>query len=106
MEDIMKKFWFTMTLASLLCTACIMTAGPHGASIAIAPPLPVVVELDTPYYYHSGYNYYYTDNRWYYSQKKGGPWIDLPRDRYPKETKYRGKGPDRGKGWKHGHDRD
>ncbi len=102
----MKKLFFTILLASFLCAACIMTAGPHGTSVAIAPPLPVVVELDTPYYYHSGFNYYYTSDKWYYSKKKGGPWIDLPRDRYPRETKYRGKSYDKGKGWKHGHDRD
>ena len=106
MEDVMKKLWFTIMLASFLCAACIMTAGPHGARVAIAPPLPVVVELDSPYYVHSGFHYYYNNDRWYYSQKQGGPWTDLPRDRYPREVKYRGKSYDKGKGWKHGQDRD
>ena len=111
MEDKMKILWFILILAVFLCTACVMTAGPHGASIAIAPPLPFVVELDTPYYVHSGYHYYYDNDRWYYSQKQGGPWIDLPRDRYPKEIRHKGmryerdRGDERGrgddKGWKH-----
>jgi len=101
----MKKLWFTVLLSVLLCTACMLAAGPHGASIAIAPPLPLVVELGDPYYVHEGYHYYHNNDRWYYSQSQGGPWIDLPRDRYPKEVRYRGRGQDRGKGWNDGHDR-
>lgn len=96
----MKKLWFTMTLgmAVLLCTACVMTAGPRGSTVTIAPPLPVIVELLDPFYFFGGFHYYYRDNRWYYSQHKDGPWIDLPRDRYPKEVRQRGRG--------HGHDKD
>jgi hypothetical protein len=98
MEDLMKKILFTMILglAAFLCAACVMTAGPHGVGIAIAPPLPFVVELDTPYYAHGGYHYYYNDDRWFYSDRQSGPWYDLPRDRYPREI--RRKGP----GWGHG----
>jgi len=101
----MKKLWFTLLVAALLCAACVMTAGPHGAGIAIAPPLPFVVELTDPYYVHGGYHYYHNNDRWYYSQAQGGPWNDLPRDRYPKEVRYKGKGQDKGKGWKQGQDR-
>jgi hypothetical protein len=105
MEDMMNKLCFTLLLAALLCTACVMTAGPHGASIAIAPPLPVVVELADPYYVHGGYYYYHNNQRWYYSQSQRGPWVDLPRDRYPKEVRYKGRGQDKGKGWNNGRDR-
>ena len=102
----MKKLWFTLLFSVLLCTACMVTAGPRGAGIAIAPPLPIVVELADPYYVHGGYHYYHDNDQWYYSQSQGGPWVHLPRDRYPKEVRYKGKGQDKGKGWKHGHDRD
>ena len=102
----MKKIWFTLLLAALLCAACMMTTGPRGVSVAIAPPLPLVVELMDPYYVHGGFHYHYNNDRWYYSQSQSGPWIDLPRDRYPKEVRHKGKGYDKGKGWKRGHDKD
>ena len=104
----MKKLCFALLSAAFLCAACVMTPGPHGAGIVIAPPLPVVVELADPYYVHGGYHYYHQNDRWYYSQSQGGPWKDLPRDRYPKEVRYKekkGKGHDQGKGWKRGHDK-
>ena len=31
----MKKLWFTLLLAVLLCTGCFVAAGPHGAGIGI-----------------------------------------------------------------------
>jgi len=110
MEDTMKKLSLALLLAALLCAACIMTAGPHGAGIAIAPPLPIVVELNDPYYEHGGYHYYHNNDQWYYSQSRGGPWVNLPRDRYPKEVRYKGQGhgqgQGQGKGSKSSHDRD
>ena len=69
----MKKLWFTLLFSVLLCTACMVTAGPRGAGIAIAPPLPIVVELADPYYVHGGYHYYHNNDQWYYSQSQGGP---------------------------------
>ncbi|MBN1665387.1 MAG: hypothetical protein JW943_17460 [Deltaproteobacteria bacterium] len=107
----MKKLWFTLLVSVLLSvsvlwlTGCMMAAGPHGTSIVIAPPLPLVVELEEPYYVHSGYHYYHNNDRWYYSRSQGGPWIDLPRDRYPKEVRYKGRGHDRGKGRNNDHNR-
>src|SRR3990172_5862979 len=106
MEDMMKKLWFTLLLAVLLCTGCFVAAGPHGAGIGIAPPLPIVVELADPYYVHGDFHYYYNNDRWYYSRSRGGPWIDLPRDRYPKEVRRKGKGHDEGKGRDRGRGRD
>jgi hypothetical protein len=72
-----------------------MYAGPEGSGAVIVPPLPVIVELDLdPYYYHGGYYYHYhDDHRWTYSPSKGGPWHDLPRGHYPKEVKWKKKGP-------------
>ena len=93
----MKKLWFTLLLATLLCSACAITTGPRGASFAILPPLPLVVELEDPYYAYGGYHYYYNNDQWYYSRSRGGPWVDLPRDRYPKEVRYKDKGKHRGR---------
>jgi hypothetical protein len=91
MEGNMKKFLFPLIFAVFVCASCATTIGPHGASVAIAPPLPVVVELVDPYYLYSGYHYYYHNDRWYYSKTKTGRWKDLPRDRYPKEVRFKGK---------------
>lgn len=103
----MKELWIAILLGGTLLNAgCVLRAGPHGAGIAIAPPLPVVVELADPYYYQSDYHYYHNKDRWYYSRSRGGPWVELPRDRYPREVRYKGKKNDNGKGQKRGHDRD
>lgn len=91
----MKKLWFTLLLSTLLCSGCAVVAGPRGTGYAIVPPLPLVVELEEPYYLHGGYQYYYNNDRWYYSHSQGGPWVDLPMDRYPKEVRHKSKGHDR-----------
>ncbi len=75
--------------------------GGHGTQIIIAPPLPPIVVFETePYYVHQGYHYHYQNNGWYYSRAKSGPWTSLPRDRYPKEVRYRDgrHGDDKGRG--------
>lgn len=80
-------------LAALLLGACVVAPAEHGYGTVIAPALPVYVELSTePYYYQSGYHYYYNNSRWQYSNSRSGPWTDLPRDHYPKETRYKGHG--------------
>lgn len=96
----MKKLWIAVLLSAFVSAGCVLTAGPHGASLAIAPPLPVVVELTDPYYYQGDYHYYHNNERWYYSRSRGGPWVELPRDRYPREVRYKGRGGDQGRGWK------
>ena len=85
----MKKLLMILVFVVLLCTACYVAPGPHGG-LVIVPPLPLVVDLHEPYYEHSGFHYHYRNDRWYYSQSRGGPWIDLPRDRYPREVRQRG----------------
>ena len=104
----MKKLFIPLVLGGLLCVSCAATIGPHGASVSIAPALPVTVELVEPYYAYGGYYYYYNNARWYYSRAQSGPWIDLPRDRYPKEVRQRGNDHNhgnQGRGRKIGHDR-
>lgn len=91
----MKKTIFAMLIAASMLTACVVApAGrghrPHGVVVAPILPPTVVLESD-PYYFHDGYHYYYKDDRWYYSKARKGPWRDLPRDRYPKRVRYRGK---------------
>ena len=85
---------------------CAVGPGHGGYGVVIVPPLPAVVVLESePYYQHGGYYYYYQGDRWSYSHSRSGPWMELPRDRYPKEVKYKGQGNESGKGEKHGHDK-
>lgn len=88
----MKKGLLTLVFAACACISCAATVGYHGAGVAIAPPLPATVVMVEPYYAHGGYHYYHHDDKWYYSRSKGGHWADLPRDRYPKEVRYKGNG--------------
>ncbi len=93
----MNKSWIAAPLAALLLSACVV-APPgrgHGVGIGIGitvPALPLVVELGSePYYTHGGYTYFYDNNRWRYADSRAGPWVDLPRSHYPRETRYRGR---------------
>jgi len=98
----MKRIFITaIVILSLLVAGSAMAMARRGTSVDVVvsiPLLPHVVELrDDPYYYHSGYYYHYKDARWFYSKSQRGPWSNLPRDHYPKETRYKGKS------WKHNH---
>ena len=76
--------------------------GPR-LQVLIAPPLPSIVLFDTePYYVQGGYHYHYQNNGWYYSRSRSGPWTSLPKDRYPREVRYRD---GRDKDGRHGDDR-
>jgi len=81
-----------MTVA--LLTGCIVPSDSYQTrSVRVVPPLPALVVLETePYYVCQGFHYYYRDNRWFYAQSRGGPWVTLPRDCYPRETRYRNSG--------------
>src|SRR5512145_1820588 len=106
----MKRILPAVLLAALLLGACAVRTGYHGEAV-IVPALPSIVVLEEePYYYHGGYYYYYHSDRWSYSNSRRGPWVELPRDRYPKEVRFKGKrgkggrGDERGRGEKRGHD--
>ncbi len=75
-------------------TGCIVPSDSYQTrSVRVVPPLPALVVLETePYYVCQGFHYYYRDNRWFYAQSRGGPWVTLPRDCYPRETRYRHSG--------------
>jgi hypothetical protein len=77
----MYRMLIVVSATALLLNACV-----------VAPALPLIVELDVePYYYQGGYYYYYDNNFWRYSNSKSGPWTDLPRSHYPKETRFKGR---------------
>jgi hypothetical protein len=84
-------------LAALVLSACVVVPARHGPGMVLAPALPAVVELGVePYYYQRGYYYYYDNSRWRYSQSRSGPWTDLPKSHYPKETRFKGRDNRRG----------
>lgn len=87
----MRKMLYVALLAALLPTACYVVPADHDRGYVVAPALPVVVELGLePYYFHSGFYYYYNnDRRWNYSRARTGPWKELPRDRYPREIRFK-----------------
>lgn len=120
----MKRFLMVELVGAMLLAGCMVGPGPHGSGgIVVVPALPPLVVLEAePYYQHGGYFYFYQNNSWSYSRSRSGPWVELPRDRYPKEVKFkgqggeprqgdqpgkgdeRGRGDERGQGEKRGHD--
>lgn len=99
----MNKTLLALPLAALLLGGCVVGPGRHGAGVGVGvgisvPALPLVVELGSdPYYQQGGYVYFYDNDRWRYSRSRSGPWTDLPRSHYPKETRHRGRSDDRGR---------
>jgi hypothetical protein len=110
-EEKMKRILLVVPLGVFLFVGCMVGHGHRGSGVVVVPALPSIVVLESePYYYHSGYHYHYQNDRWFYSSERSGPWVELPRDRYPKETRFKGRGHDqgrgdeRGRGEKRGHD--
>lgn len=85
----MHKILLIVSLTTLLLCGCVVTPADR---VVVAPALPGYVELEVgyPYYHQHGYYYYYDNNYWRYSTSRSGPWTDLPRSHYPKETRFRG----------------
>jgi len=104
-KSIFRLLGLVVILAAfIMLAACVFVpAGRRGSGVVVVPPLPAIVILEEPYYYHSGYYYYYQNDRWFYSNAKSGPWVDLPRGHYPKETRFKGRDDEKGKGWRRGH---
>jgi len=102
----MKSILLAVLLGVFLFVGCAVVPGPRGSGVVVVPALPSIVVLESePYYVHGGYHYYYQNDRWSYSSSRNGPWVELPRDRYPKETRFKGRGVERGEGGKRGHDK-
>lgn len=92
----MKKTLLAAIIAGSLLTACMVAPAGHRGygqeGVVVVPFLPSIVVLESePYYYHGGFYYHYDNNNWFYSRSKSGPWSDLPRDHYPKETRFKGR---------------
>jgi hypothetical protein len=103
----MDRMLFSALLTALLLNACVVAPAHRGPVYVVAPALPLVVELGTePYYYQGGYYYYYNNDRWSYSNARTGPWMDLPRDRYPREIRYKNREQGRDRGRNDGRDRE
>ena len=107
----MNRICLAVLLGVFLFVGCVVGPGHRGSGVVVVPALPSIVVLETePYYYHGGYHYFYQNDRWFYSNTRSGPWAELPRDRYPRETRFKGRGherdgdDDRGRGEKRGHD--
>ena len=101
----MRKLLFSLIFLTITATSCVATVDRYGVGVSIAPALPVVVELESPYYVYGGYYYYYHGDRWYYSRARGGPWVALPRDRYPREIRNKGRGYEQDRGGRGRRDR-
>jgi hypothetical protein len=100
---ITKRTVLAVLLVPFIVAGCLMVPGPQGG-VSLVPILPPVVVLGPePYYVQGGYYYYYQNNGWYYSRSRGGPWVDLPRDHYPKEVRVKHDGVEKGGGRNPGH---
>jgi hypothetical protein len=93
----MSRMLIIAPLTALLLSACVVGPAGHGPGMVVAPPLPLILQLDVePYYFQHGYYYHYNNNSWRYSNSRSGPWADLPRSHYPKETRFKGRADGRG----------
>jgi hypothetical protein len=96
----------SVLLAMMLFSGCLVTPERGESGLLLVPPLPSIVVLDgEPYYQHGGYHYFYRNDRWSYAHSRTGPWVDLPRDRYPKEVRYKVRNDENEKGENRGHGR-
>ena len=102
-----RKGALALTLvAALSLSACVVAPPGRGGAVVVAPALPVVVELGfEPFYFYGGFHYFYDNGRWSYSRSRSGPWAELPRSHYPRETRFRGRD-DRRDGYRDRRDRD
>lgn len=107
-----KSGFALLPLAAWLLSACVMVPDGRGPGVSVGigiavPALPLVVELGSdPYYRQGGYTYFYDSDRWRYSESRSGPWVDLPRSHYPRETRFRDRGDRRDRDGNRGRDDD
>jgi len=95
----MKRILLAVPLGVFLFVGCMVGPGPRGSGVVVVPALPSIVVLEEePYYFQGGYHYHYRNDHWFYSNSRSGPWMELPRDRYPKEVRFKGRGDERGRG--------
>lgn len=98
-----KRIGLAGLFLGFLLAGCVMVPGPQGG-VTVVPFLPPIVVLgEEPYYVQDGYHYYYRNDGWYYARSRSGPWVELPRDHYPREVRHTNRGGDRDKGHNPGH---
>ncbi len=86
----MKRAVVLSFFIAVLLSACVVVPRGRHRGALLVPVLPPLVVLGAePYYSHGGYYYHYQNNIWYYSKSRSGPWLDLPRDHYPNEVRFR-----------------
>ena len=89
----MERIFLAVLLAASMLSVCVVVPGRGGHGAVVVPPLPSIVVLEEePYYYHSGHYYYYQNDGWSCPNSRSGPWVELPRDHYPKEVRFKEKG--------------
>lgn len=99
-----KRMMLAGLIFMCMLAGCLMAPVPQGGGVAFVPILPPIVVLGPePYYVQGGYHYYYRDGGWAYSHSRSGPWMDLPRDHYPREVRFKDGGNGRGGGRNPGH---
>lgn len=86
-EALMTRRIILIGISLCMLASCVVGPGPDGR-LEVVPILPTVVELGAePYYEHGGYVYFYSGDRWLYARSRSGPWTDLPRSHWPRETR-------------------
>lgn len=101
----MKRIVITILIGISLAACVAVPTGRHGhgGGVMVVPLLPSIVVLGAePYYFQDGYHYHYNNGRWFYARSRSGPWVDLPRDHYPKEVRFK----ERDRDHDRDHDRD
>jgi hypothetical protein len=89
-EQQMKGKVIVLVSSLIILTACVV-APRQGGGLTIIPILPAIVEVDADNYYaYGGYHYFYTNERWYYSDSRNGRRSELPRSHWARETHQRG----------------
>ncbi|HUI91479.1 MAG TPA: hypothetical protein VLX68_04440 [Chitinivibrionales bacterium] len=84
-----KKAVIALVCGVLFLNCAVGFVGRRG-HVVIVPALPEIVEVDPDgYYYQGDYVYWYNGGVWFYARSRGGPWIRLPRERYPHDTHFR-----------------
>lgn len=85
----MERSMLVLFVSMLLFTGCLVE--PRRGGVEVVPALPEVVEIGPDGYYgHRGYHYFYDHDRWSYSDRRDGARRELPRSRWPRETRHRG----------------
>ena len=81
---------YTPLLGTLLLAGCVVSPA-YGPDYGVAPALPITVDLDVEPYFYGGFYYYYhqNDHHWTYAHDRAGPWRELPKDRYPREIRFK-----------------